>query len=181
MPLPLGHTAIGLLTHEATNPQPQAGERLKWFFIITVLANLPDADVIVGLVLDGNGSLFHRGPSHSLLFALLAGFGVSFVSRHWRILPRIRFHVAFGLVLSHVVADALFTTSPVSFLWPLEVNWSTGYSTLSDVIHSVLFEGIRDLGLVLVSAVSMMVIRLVRSRGRGRSRRPELSRAHARS
>jgi membrane-bound metal-dependent hydrolase YbcI (DUF457 family) len=177
MPLPLGHTAIGLLTHEAANPQPQAGERLKWFFIITVLANLPDADVIVGLLVDGNGSLFHRGPSHSLVFALLAGCLVSQMSRWWRILPRIRFHVAFALIFSHVLADALFTTSPVSLLWPLELNWSTGHSSFTDVIHSVLFDGFRDLGLVLASGVLVMVIRLVRSRGR----RPVLSRAGARS
>jgi membrane-bound metal-dependent hydrolase YbcI (DUF457 family) len=154
-----------------------AGERFKWFFLITLLANLPDADVIVGLVLDGNGSLFHRGPSHSLLFALVAGFLVSFGSRYWRILPRIRFHIAFALIFSHVVADALFTTSPVSLLWPLEVNWSTGHSTLTDVLHSVLFDGFRDLGLVLASALLVMVIRLVRSR----SRRLDLLRVRARS
>jgi membrane-bound metal-dependent hydrolase YbcI (DUF457 family) len=166
MPLPLGHTAIGLLTHEATNAQPPAGERLKWFLIVTVLANLPDADVIVGLLVDGNGSLFHRGPSHSLLFAVLAGYLVSLVSRHWRVLPRIRFRIAFALIFSHVLADALFTTSPVSLLWPFEVNWSNGHSDLADVFHSVIFEGFRDLGLVLASALSVMVIRLVRARGR---------------
>lgn len=170
MPLPLGHTAIGLLTHEATEAQPKPGERLKWFFIITVLANLPDVDVIVGLIVDGNGSLFHRGPSHSLLFALLAGGMVSFLSRHWRFLPLIRFRTAFALILSHVVADALFTTSPVSLLWPFELNWSTGYSNLTDVVHSVIFEGFRDLGLVAASLLLVMVIRLVRDGRRTLSR-----------
>ena len=175
MPLPLGHTAIGLLTHEATHPQTPAGERIKWFLIVTVLANLPDADVIVGLLADGNGSLFHRGPSHSLLFALLAGYLVSLVSRWWRILPRIRFHLAFALIFSHVLADALFTTSPVSLMWPFELNWSTGYSSFNDVLHSVLFEGFRDLGLVIARALLVMAIRLVRTR----SRRPQVSKVHA--
>jgi membrane-bound metal-dependent hydrolase YbcI (DUF457 family) len=170
MPLPLGHTAIGLLTHEATEAQPKPAERLKWFFIITVLANLPDTDVIVGLMVDGNGSLFHRGPSHSLLFALLAGGMVSYLSRHWRFLPAIRFRTAFALILSHVVADILFTTAPVSFLWPFELNWSGGYSNLADVVHSVIFEGVRDLGLVVASLLLVMVIRLVRDRRRTLSR-----------
>ena len=70
MPLPLGHTAIGLLTHDIIEP-PQAvqsdgtgpvvpflGSRLKTFLLVTLLANLPDMDVIVGLLVDGNGSLF---------------------------------------------------------------------------------------------------------------------------
>jgi membrane-bound metal-dependent hydrolase YbcI (DUF457 family) len=166
MPLPLGHTAIGLLTHEATDAQPRTGERLKWFFIITVLANLPDADVILGLIVDGNGSLFHRGPSHSLLFALLAGGVISCVSRYWRILPPVQFYTAFALIFSHVVADALFTTSPVSLLWPFEVNWSIGYSNLSDVVHSVIFESFRDLGLMVASLLLIMAIRLVRDRRR---------------
>jgi hypothetical protein len=61
----------------------------------------------------------------------------------------------------------------------LEVNWSTGHSTLTDVLHSVLFDGFRDLGLVLASALLVMVIRLVRSHSRGR--RPDLLRARARS
>jgi membrane-bound metal-dependent hydrolase YbcI (DUF457 family) len=170
MPLPLGHTAIGLLTHEATDAPPKPGERRKWFLMITVLANLPDADVIVGLIVDGNGSLFHRGPSHSLLFALLAGWMVSLLSRHWRFLPSIRFHTAFALIFSHVAADALFTTSPVSLLWPFELNWSVGYSNLTDVVHSVIFGGFRDLGLVMASLLLIMVIRFVRDRRRTLSR-----------
>ncbi|MEJ2642317.1 MAG: metal-dependent hydrolase [Desulfosarcinaceae bacterium] len=170
MPLPLGHTAIGLLTHEATDAQPKTGERLKWFFIITVLANLPDVDVIVGLIVGGNGDLFHRGPTHSLLFALLAGGLISFLSRFWRFLPRIRFRTASALIFSHVLADILFTTSPVSLLWPFELNWSVGYSNLTDVVHSVLFESVRDLGLVVASLLLIMAIRLVRDRRRTLSR-----------
>jgi membrane-bound metal-dependent hydrolase YbcI (DUF457 family) len=159
--------AIGLLTHEAAESQPPVTERLKWVLIITVLANLPDVDVIIGLLVDGNGSLFHRGPTHSLLFALVAGYLVSVVSQFWHILPRIRFRTAFAVIFSHVVADALFTTSPVSFLWPFELHWSTGYSNLTDVIHSVIFDGFRDLGLVLGSGVLVVLIRLVRGRGLG--------------
>ena len=167
MPLPLGHMAIGLLTHEATESQPPASERFKWVLIITVLANLPDVDVVIGLLVDGNGSLFHRGPTHSLFFALVAGYLVSVVSQCWRLLPRIRFRTASAVIFSHVVADVLFTTSPVSFLWPFELHWSTGYSNLTDVIHSVVFDGFRDLGLVLASALLVMLIRLVRGRGLG--------------
>jgi membrane-bound metal-dependent hydrolase YbcI (DUF457 family) len=176
MPFPLGHTAIGLLTHEVTEAQPKTGERLKWFVIITVLANLPDVDVIVGLMVGGNGDLFHRGPSHSLLFALLAGGLIAYLSRFWRFLPRIRFRTASALIFSHVVADALFTSSPVSLFWPFELNWSGGYSNLTDVVHSVLFEGFRDLGLVVASLLLVVVIRLVRNRRRTPSRAKALIR-----
>ncbi|MDJ0781710.1 MAG: metal-dependent hydrolase [Desulfosarcinaceae bacterium] len=171
MPLPLGHTAIGLLTHEAAEAPPPAGERLKWFLIVTILANLPDTDVIFGLLMNGNGSLFHRGPTHSLLFAVMAGCLISFLSRYWRVLPTIRCRTAVALILSHVIADALFTAAPVSFLWPLEVNFSAGHSGWTDVIRCVVFEGFRDVGLVAASVLLIMGIRLVRSR-RHAIRRP---------
>ena len=71
MPLPLGHTAIGLATYELANNYDSGLSRVKIFIFVTFLANIPDIDVFAGLLLEGNGNAFHRGPTHSILFAIV--------------------------------------------------------------------------------------------------------------
>ena len=77
MPLPLGHAAIGLATYETVKKEDPGSSRISIFLFITILANLPDVDVLVGLLTHGNGSLFHRGPTHSLAFALASGLAAA--------------------------------------------------------------------------------------------------------
>jgi hypothetical protein len=143
MPLPLGHIAIGLATHEAVS-SCSALSRWKLFAAIVILSNLPDIDVLIGLLLNYNGSTFHRGPTHSLFFALTAGYLASRVSAFWTKLPRLSFKVCFLLILSHVAADAFLSDSGVSFLWPFEVYWSTGHTGWEDVTTMVLRGNSRD-------------------------------------
>jgi membrane-bound metal-dependent hydrolase YbcI (DUF457 family) len=106
----------------------------KSLIIIIVLSNLPDADVFVGLIFHGNGNSFHRGPTHSLFFALTIGLLAANAWRRWSLIPKMSFLSCFLLILSHVLADALLTTGPVSFLWPVEANWSFGYSGVTYLI-----------------------------------------------
>jgi membrane-bound metal-dependent hydrolase YbcI (DUF457 family) len=120
--------------------------------------------VLVGLLFHGDGNAFHRGPTHSLLFALAMGWVASNVWRHWLRDESFSSRLSVGLVLSHVLADALFTISPVSFLWPLEVHWSKGRCGWLDVIDSLLFQTWSDLGLVLASGTLILCNRLVRYR-----------------
>jgi len=116
---------------------------------ILVLSNLPDVDVVLGIVLQGNGSAFHRGPTHSLIFALIAGFLASKVWELWSPWPRLSFRICFMLILSHILADSVFTSSPISFFWPFVVNWSGGHSGLTHVVNSVLFENYQDMPIIL--------------------------------
>jgi membrane-bound metal-dependent hydrolase YbcI (DUF457 family) len=116
MPLPLGHTAIGLATYELGNNFNSALSRIKLFIFITILANIPDIDVVVGLLLKSNGNAFHRGPTHSILFAIVIGF---VASRAWRLssqIPKVKYWMCFCIILSHVLADFFFTSSTISFL-----------------------------------------------------------------
>lgn len=162
MPLPLGHTAIGLATYETLQETGQHHSRWGIFIFITILANLPDVDVILGLLLQGNGNLFHRGPTHSLIFSLLAGYIASHLWRLWERIPRMRFPLCFSLVFSHVLADMLFTTAPVSLFWPFQVYWSPGFSGWGMVAHAVLFQSIRDAGIIVVCALYVLILRLLR-------------------
>ena len=162
MPLPMGHTAIGLAAYELSSNNNSAHDRLKLIVFLTVLANLPDIDVIVGLLIKWNGNAFHRGPTHSLIFALIMGF---LASRAWKIssqIPRVKFGICFLIVFSHILADFCFTSSPVSFFWPFEVSWSSGYSGWGDVLTSIIFRGFQDAGIIIGSAISIILVRLMR-------------------
>jgi membrane-bound metal-dependent hydrolase YbcI (DUF457 family) len=172
MPLPIGHTALGLVAYEMSNPPQRATDRFKTFALITILANLPDMDVVVGLILQGNGAYYHRGPTHSLLFAILSGYLASRAWRLGRLIPRCSFSLGFMLVFSHILGDMLFTSAPVSLFWPLELNWSGGYDTWSDVIHSVLFRGGHDLWIVAAGVLAIAGIRFGRSQIQRRKAAP---------
>lgn len=171
MPLPLGHTAIGLATYEISDARASGWSRLSLLAFITFLSNLPDIDVIIGLLLTGNGDAFHRGPTHSLVFSAVAALVASRAWKLWFRVPRISFLGAFAIIASHVVADFLFTDSPVSFLWPLETHFSNGVAGWSDVLSSIVFQGFQDAGLVAACAMTIILVRMLRSRSRRVSER----------
>jgi membrane-bound metal-dependent hydrolase YbcI (DUF457 family) len=128
--------------------------------LVAVLANLPDIDMVIGLILQGNGSAFHRGPTHSIAFALLMGF---LAANGWKIMPRlpkIGFPVCFILILSHLLADFFFSGGPVSFFWPLAVGYSDGYRDLGNVVHAAL-QVYKDFGIIMGCGTLVVCRRLV--------------------
>ena len=163
MPLPIGHTAVGLVAAETVQTTHTTGSRLAQFIFICVLANLPDIDTVFGLLIHGNGSIYHRGPTHSLLFALLAGLAASQLWRLWRRIPRFGFQLCALLVFSHVASDMLLTSAPVSLFWPLESNAISGHSGWFQVINTVMFKSVQDLGIVVAAIAYLLVFRTVRS------------------
>ena len=169
MPLPIGHTAIGMAAFETARSQQDSGSRLAKGLFIIFLANLPDIDVLFGLFLQGNGDAFHRGPTHSLLFALAGGFIASHLWRFSRRIPRMGFGLCSLLIFSHVAADMFLTSTPVSFFWPLEIYWKQGHSTWGQVFDMVLFQSVRDAGIVLAAVIYVWALRFIRSGGKLRS------------
>jgi membrane-bound metal-dependent hydrolase YbcI (DUF457 family) len=163
MPLPFGHTAIGLATAESVLTTPATSSRLAQFIFISVLANFPDIDMVFGLLIHGNGSIYHRGPTHSLLFALLAGLAASQLWRLWHRIPRFGFQVCVLLVFSHVASDMLLTSAPVSLLWPLESNAISGHSGWFQVINTVMFKSVQDMGIVVAAIAYLLLLRTIRS------------------
>ena len=49
----------------------------KHYLFFALLANLPDIDVLIGLLFHGNANIFHRGMTHSLLFSFFAAFAAA--------------------------------------------------------------------------------------------------------
>jgi len=162
MPLPLGHTAAGLAIHDLYAKSNNNDHLWKILTYVIVLTNLPDIDILIGLVVHGNGNFFHRGPTHSFLFALVGAFIASNAWRCWAKIPKISPLLCFLLIFSHIVADAILTTSPVSFWWPLELNLSVGHCGWREIIKSVLFGTFRDLGTIVLSAAVIFLNRLIR-------------------
>ena len=63
MPFPLGHAAGGLAIYESYAKNGFNMRPWKALVFIVVLTNLPDIDVLIGLIFHGNGDIFHRGPT----------------------------------------------------------------------------------------------------------------------
>ena len=162
MPLPLAHAALGLATHELLGENPPIHSPWRKLALIGLLANLPDIDVVIGLLLQGNGSAFHRGPTHSLLFALGMGWLVCRVWPWWSRTASVSFVWCASIILSHILADALLTSAPVSLFWPLEVHWSKEHCGWLDVIDSVLFGSWSDMGLLFGAGLVILFSRVLR-------------------
>ena len=171
MPLPIGHATIGFTAYSLFCRNGSSLGRWKAPLGILILSNLPDVDVVIGIVLQGNGNAFHRGPTHSLIFALIAGFLASRVWDLWSQWPRLSFRTCFILILSHILADAVFTSSPVSFFWPFVVNWSGGHSGLTHVVNLVLFGNYQDVTIIFGCAFLILLHRTLSVRF-GRSLAP---------
>jgi membrane-bound metal-dependent hydrolase YbcI (DUF457 family) len=161
MPLPLGHTAVGLAVQDICFKDHSATNRWPYVLFIAILANLPDIDVLIGLLFQGNGNAYHRGPTHSLAFAFLMGFLASNAWKLWRHIPKMNFLACFMIILSHVGADFLLTSSAVSFFWPLEVHWVAGFKGWGDVISQVFLGAFRDVGIIITCGVLMILKRLI--------------------
>lgn len=116
MPSPIGHTLAGSAVAVALIPpgMPQAWE--AWALCL-VSANLADVDFLPGL-LTGDPRVQHRGPSHSLLAALVvAGLVASLVT--WPSMPWLtRAGLIFLAYGSHVGLDYLTPGRGVLFGWP---------------------------------------------------------------
>ena len=162
MSLPLGHAALGLTAYDLTSNADEVSVFRQWkvLAVVVMLSNLPDIDVIFGLLYSGNGELFHRGPTHSLLFACFIGVLYAICSRIWRSLPPISFFQSFLLIGSHLFADYIFTDGPLSLFWPFELSMSAGFQSWGDIVHSIIFEATNDIA-VIMSCATVVIMRRV--------------------
>jgi inner membrane protein len=127
MPSPIGHSLAGLCGYfvaPGLRERPRGASALA---LSLLLANLPDADILLGLSAGAIGR-FHRAASHSLLAALAVGLAVGAVSR-WRARGEA---VAWGLwggclYLSHLVLDLMVRdpSAPygIQLLWPVSGSY----------------------------------------------------------
>jgi len=168
MPLPIAHGLLGASIVAAIHPEP-ANRYFTPLFIGGVLANLPDFDFL--LVFAFHSRAWHRGFSHSILFAIFTCLLlVLFLGKH-----RIREAVAFGLAFaSHGILDYVTTKEGggVELLYPFSTDrfvfgWK-GLSELPSKLPAV--EILKALGLEVALFVPLLVLVLViRKYTRGRT------------
>lgn len=122
----LTHSLTGAITAKfiesrPTAPEEKSGYRRTFFWLFVISANIPDIDVILGLAGDPIFSIkYHRGISHSLLFAPILALALAglflFFSKVKNI--RILWIVALLGVVLHILFD-LVTSFGTQILSPV--------------------------------------------------------------
>lgn len=128
MPLPLAHTAAGLVTyvifgHGETVPPSKVSQTTLILLAVTA-ANAADLDFVPGILI-GEPNRFHHGPSHSLLAAICIAALLFLASRPYvrEVTPYRLFGLLTVAALSHPLLDffSVDTAAPfgVPLFWPL--------------------------------------------------------------
>jgi hypothetical protein len=115
MPSPVAHSFVGVgglvVLTQGTALKSFSSflwERRKEILFFIVVANLPDLDLVIGFLFEGNVHTFHGLFSHSLFLAIPMAWAASFlypVERRWR-----TFLTFFILIILHDLMD--FSASP---------------------------------------------------------------------
>jgi membrane-bound metal-dependent hydrolase YbcI (DUF457 family) len=120
MPLALGHLAAGfLVTRGIDKPNTTTPKSLLMLFL---LANSPDIDIAISLLLTGSPWPYHRTFTHSILFAIFMAIAVSKLHKLFHSFPKLSYKWCYWAVTSHVIADYLISPWKVDFLWPLPIR-----------------------------------------------------------
>jgi membrane-bound metal-dependent hydrolase YbcI (DUF457 family) len=131
------------------DPARTSASRVRLWSTIALLSILPDIDMLWGLVLHGNAMTYHRGPTHSILFAITVGALYANLSRRLAGLPKLTRLTAGSIVFTHVAADYLFSPASVSFFWPLAVYWAPGTKSLQDVMYVLVARSFQDVTIII--------------------------------
>ena len=115
VPLPIAHGLVGATAAAALYPGPLAERGYRPLFIGALLANAADFDFL--LVFIFHSKSWHRGFSHSLVFALLIFLLFALLLGRKRLQAAMAYGAAFA---SHAILDCLTTKkgSGVDLLWP---------------------------------------------------------------
>lgn len=115
----IGHIAVGMAAGRTAEPGGRLSWRwMLWFVALSCAADLDFAFVALGAPY--NSLWGHRGVSHSLVAALLAGVATAWVARRWRRGAVGAGVAGFLVYASHIVFDCLNVGSlGVPWFWPL--------------------------------------------------------------
>jgi membrane-bound metal-dependent hydrolase YbcI (DUF457 family) len=94
---------------------------------VVVMANLPDVDFLLGALADGSPRSWHRGPTHSLVGAVVAAAVAALLIGRRRFGPV--FLLGAALVGSHLVADLVMPdlreAAGIPLFWPVSRTYMT--------------------------------------------------------
>jgi membrane-bound metal-dependent hydrolase YbcI (DUF457 family) len=120
LPTSIAHAVAGVATGRLTGLRSAKGWAGLAF--VVVLANLPDADFLIGAAV-GRPRDWHRGPTHTLLAAVVVALVVAVAQRRGGRGFGRAFLLAFALYGSHLVLDTIMPDrrfeSGIPLFWPL--------------------------------------------------------------
>jgi hypothetical protein len=174
MPSPIAHSLVGAGAFLALTPEtglkPLSStlwEKREELLFFIALANLPDLDMVVGLLLHHNAETFHGLFSHSLFGAILMALAASLIYPIGN--GRKTFLVAFSLILLHDLMD--FSASPnlrdpgpgVSLFFPLSERIASPLPIFLGIQHATIqqlisFHNLRAIGIELLEFGSLVLI-----------------------
>ncbi len=154
---PVGHSLMGAVIYVAFNrDRLNVKENWKGYLSYVIVANVPDLDIIPGM-LKGDINLYHHQITHTLFFAALFTLGVYVFYRPRGEKITLRKVLPFFLLyLSHLVLDffAVDTKPPYGeeLFWPFTANYYISSVTpFLDIVR----------GRTLLSAINMHNLKAV--------------------
>lgn len=182
MPTPIGHSIIGLGVALGCLP----GRRLKdiltdrrALILVLALANLADADLLVGMLVYGRAARYHGLFMHSVFFAVAVAGLVMLLPRA-AVSPWRWFVLALALLVSHPLADMLqspwgagfFRGLGVRVLTPAsDARWSFPVSLFLGVEYQTWRQllSVRSAVVVLLELACLLPLLLLADALRGRA------------
>jgi len=149
MPLPVAHGLLGASIVAAFHPHPVQRRYPLALFVGALFANAADGDFL--LVFAFHNKSWHRGFTHSVTFALLAGLLTSLLLSKRRFRVALVYWLAFA---SHGVLDYMTSKvgGGVTLLWPFSSErMKLGWWGLSEMPSNLTaFEIMKALGVEFV-------------------------------
>jgi hypothetical protein len=137
----VGHMSLAYLLGKGSSKALKVNPNIP---LLLVLSILPDIDIAIETF---TGTIMHRGPTHSLIFALII-FTPLFIAYNKRAMPY------FLAYISHFLLGDFFIGGNLQLLWPLSTN-TVGFHQAG-----FMFVGIND-PLNIIAELSLFIIAIV--------------------
>lgn len=172
MASPIGHTLTGLAIGRLAQPN-DFRETFRWLLFAAFASNAPDLDFIAGIVGASGINSVHRGPSHSIVAAIVFSILMATILGRWWQHRRRIFWTSLALYGSHLFLD-MCTYSGIPLLWPLSAelyslpvailvgidHGNPGASVDQFLWHIISLRNLRPLVLELVLFAPLLLIAL---------------------
>lgn len=152
----VGHALAGVTVASAFEHGEAKENRRKLFGLAALLSITPDLDVLIYIAYRPLGMTPHRGFTHTIVFALIAGGFMAIVCRRFLGLTYLRvFLIVSTVLLSHSLLDYLMGCGPgVPFFWPIsEQGFLLPFRLVPTAYYSL---SVGDLLSVAVSPVTLV-------------------------
>jgi len=152
----VGHALAGITVASAFEHDEAKENRRKLFGLAALLSITPDLDVLIYIAYRPLGMTPHRGFTHTIVFALIAGGFMAIVCRRFLGLTYLRvFLIVSTVLLSHSLLDYLMGCGPgVPFFWPIsEQGFLLPFRLVPTAYYSL---SVGDLLSVAVSPVTLV-------------------------